>query len=197
MEASPISVLERGLAAVGDLLVAEGVEVGIIVAGGTALNLLGIVQRTTNDVDVLAILQDRAGSGGVMLAPPDPLPEPLQRAIARVARDFQLPEDWMNTVVGLQWRAGLPPELEHRLRWRRYGGLRVGLVARYDLIFLKLYAAADSGGPSSVHFQDLLALRPTERELLAAVAWVREQDPTPAFSTIVEQVMTHARERLG
>lgn len=197
MEASPISVLERGLAAVGDLLAAEGVEIGIIVAGGTALNLLGIVQRTTDDVDVLAILQDQAASGGVMLAPPDPLPEPLQRAIARVARDFQLPEDWMNTVVGLQWRAGLPPELERRLRWRRYGGLRVGLVARYDLIFLKLYAAADSGGPSSVHFQDLLALRPTERELLAAVAWVREQDPTPAFSTIVEQVMTHARERLG
>lgn len=32
---------------------------------------------------------------------------------------------------------------------------------------------------------------------LAAVAWVREQDPTPEFSTIVEQVMTHARERVG
>ncbi|MFI5341634.1 MAG: hypothetical protein ACHQ7N_17565 [Candidatus Methylomirabilales bacterium] len=197
MEAGPISVLERGLAAVGDLLAAEGVEVGIVVVGGTALNLLGIVQRTTNDVDVLAILQDPAGSGAVTLAPPDPLPEPLQRAIARVARDFQLPEDWMNTVVGLQWQTGLPPGLERRLRWRRYGSLRVGLVARYDLIFLKLYAAADSGGPSSVHFQDLLALRPTERELQAAVAWVRGQDPTPGFSTIVEQVMTHARERAG
>lgn len=197
MDARPISILERGLAAVGDLLAAEGVEVGIIVAGGTALNLLGVVQRTTDDVDVLAILRDRAGSDGVTLAPPDPLPEPLQRAIARVARDFQLPEDWMNTVVGLQWQTGLPLGLERRLRWRRYGGLRVGLVARYDLIFLKLYAAADSGGPSSVHFQDLLALRPTERELQAAAAWVREQDPTPEFSTIVEQVMTHARERVG
>jgi len=32
---------------------------------------------------------------------------------------------------------------------------------------------------------------------LAAVAWVREQDPTPEFSTIVEQVMTHARESVG
>lgn len=197
MDASPISQIERGLGAVGDLLAAEGVEIGIVVVGGTALNLLGIVQRTTNDVDVLAILQNRAGSGGVTLAPPDPLPEPLQRAIARVARDFQLPEDWMNTVVGLQWQTGLPPGLERRLRWRRYEGLRVGLVARYDLIFLKLYAAADSGGPSGVHFQDLLALRPTEHELQAAVAWVREQDPTPEFSTIVEQVMTHARERLG
>ncbi len=197
MDASPIAVLERGLAAVGDLLAAEGVEVGIIVVGGTALNLLGIVQRTTSDVDVLAILQDPAASGGVTLAPPDPLPEPLQRAIARVARDFQLPDDWMNTVVGLQWETGLPPGLERRLRWRRYGALRVGLVARYDLIFLKLYAAADSGGPSSVHFQDLLALRPTERELQAAAAWVRQQDPTPEFSTIVEQVMAHARDRAG
>ena len=54
-----------------------------------------------------------------------------------------------------------------------------------------------SFGPSSVHYQDLLALRPTERELQTAVAWVREQDPTPEFSTIVEQVMTHVRERLG
>ncbi len=197
MDASPISLLERGLGAVGDLLAAEGVEVGIVVVGGTALNLLGIVQRTTDDVDVLAILQDQAGSGGVTLAPPDPLPEPLRRAIARVARDFQLPEDWMNTVVGLQWQTGLPPGLERRLRWRRYGGLRVGLVARYDLIFLKVYAAGDSGGPSSVHFQDLLALRPTGHELQAAAAWVRGQDPTPEFSTIVEQVMTHVRERVG
>jgi hypothetical protein len=32
---------------------------------------------------------------------------------------------------------------------------------------------------------------------MAAAAWVQEQDPTPDFSTIVEQVITHARERLG
>lgn len=172
-------------------------EIGVVVVGGTALNLLGIVQRTTNDVDVLAISQRRDDSGEVTLAPPDPLPEPLRRAIVRVARDFQLFDNWMNTVVGLQWQTGLPAGLERRLHWLRYGGLRVGLVTRYDLIFLKLYAAADSSGPSSVHFQDLLALRPNERELQAAAAWVREQDPTPEFSTIVEQVMTHVRERLG
>jgi hypothetical protein len=71
-------------------------------------------------------------------------------------------------------------------------GVEVGIV--HDLIFLKLYAAADSGGPASVHFQDLLALRPTERELLAAAAWVRGQDPTPAFARILEQVIEHARE---
>lgn len=194
MEAGPIAVIERGLAAVGELLAAEGVDVGIVVVGGVAMNLLGIVKRTTTDVDVLALVSSPADTRQVELAPPEPFPEPLRRAIAIVARDFQLPDDWMNTVVGLQWQTGLPPGLESRLHWRRYGGLRVGLADRYDLIFLKLYAAADSGGPSSIHFQDLLGLRPTEPELLAAAAWVRGQDPTPEFARILEQVIAHARE---
>jgi hypothetical protein len=73
----------------------------------------------------------------------------------------------------------------------------VGLADRYDLIFLKLYAAADSGGPSSVHFQDLVALRPTEGELNAAASWARGQDPTPAFSDILEQVIGHVRKSVG
>ena len=196
MEAEAIPGIERGLSAVGELLAAEGVEVGIVVVGGVALNLLGVVKRTTTDVDVLAIVPSLTDTGEVALAPPEPLPEPLRRAIATVARDLQLPNDWMNTVVGLQWETGLPPGMGRRLHWRQFAGLRVGLADRYDLIFLKLYAAADSGSPTSVHFQDLLALRPTERELLAAAAWVREQDPTPAFVRILEQVIEHARKSI-
>jgi len=196
MEAEAIPGIERGLSAVGELLAAEGVEIGIVVVGGVALNLLGIVKRTTTDVDVLAIVPSLTDTGEVALAPPEPLPEPLRRAIATVARDLQLPDDWMNTVVGLQWETGLPPGMGRRLHWRQFAGLRVGLADRYDLIFLKLYAAAASGGPASVHFQDLLALRPTERELLAAAAWVRGQDPTPAFARILEQVIEHAKENI-
>ncbi len=194
MEARSPADIERALAAVGELLSAEGAEIGIVVVGGTALNLLGIVERATRDVDVLAVLQGKPTAGRAALAPPDPLPEPLQRAVATVARDFGFPGDWMNSVVGLQWQTGLPPGLERRLHWRQYGGLRVGLADRYDLIFLKLYAAADSGGPTSVHFQDLLALRPVEAELNTAAAWVRGQDPTPAFSAILEQVIAHVRK---
>ena len=89
----PIAAIERGLTSVGELLAIDGVEVGIAVVGGTALNLLGIVQRTTSDVDVLAILRSGSDPPGETLVPPDPLPDPLQRAIARVARDFQLPPD--------------------------------------------------------------------------------------------------------
>ncbi len=144
MEPRLSAEIERALGAVGELLGTERAEVGIVVVGGTALNLLGIVERTTRDVDVLAIVRDGPAVGRVVLAPPDPLPVPLRRAITTVARDFGLSEEWMNTVVGLQWQTGLPPGLERRLHWRRYGGLTVGLADRYDLIFifLKLYAAA-------------------------------------------------------
>lgn len=47
---------------------------------------------------------------------------------------------------------------------------RVGLVHRNDLVFFKLFASVDSGGPKSVHYQDLIALRPSPGELLDAAA---------------------------
>lgn len=187
------SDIERVFAALGELLAAEGMEFGIVVLGGAALNLLGIVERTTRDVDVLAITSSTLGDGLLSLTPPEPLPEPLKRAIDRVARDFRLPEDWVDTTMGLQLQTGLPPGLERRIHWSRYGGLVVGLVDRYDLIYFKLYAAADSGGPASVHYQDLIALRPSSIELQEAATWVRKQDPSAGFSIILEQVMERLR----
>ena len=187
------SDIERVFAALGELLAAEGMEFGIVVLGGAALNLLGIVERTTRDVDVLAITSSTLGDGLLSLTPPEPLPEPLKRAIDRGARDFRLPEDWVDTTMGLQLQTGLPPGLERRIHWSRYGGLVVGLVDRYDLIYFKLYAAADSGGPASVHYQDLIALSPSSIELQEAATWVRKQDPSAGFSIILEQVMERLR----
>jgi len=187
------SDIERVFAALGELLTAEGMEFGIVVLGGAALNLLGIVERTTRDVDVLAITSSTLEDGLLSLTPPEPLPEPLKRVIDRVARDFRLPEDWVDTTMGLQLQTGLPPGLERRIHWSRYGGLVVGLVDRYDLIYFKLYAAADSGGPASVHYQDLIALRPSSIELQEAATWVRKQDPSAGFSIILEQVMERLR----
>jgi hypothetical protein len=47
-----------------------------------------------------------------------------------------------------------------------------------------------------VHFQDLLALRPTEIELKEAAEWVRLQDTSPQFAEILEQVLDHAIRNL-
>lgn len=81
--------------------------------------------------------------------------------------------------------------------WRRYGALHVGVVSRYDMIFFKLYAAADSPGTGSVHFQDLLALNPSKLELTKAEKWVRAQDPSPTFQAILNQVLEALDARLG
>lgn len=46
--------LEEVLQAVGNLLEAQGEDVGIVVVGVASLNLMGFVLRTTNDVDIIA-----------------------------------------------------------------------------------------------------------------------------------------------
>lgn len=180
--------------AVGDLLEEEGERVGIVVVGGTAMILRGVVTRSTEDVDILAIAHPGAEGTQGAIRPPDPLPASLRRAMAKVARDFNLPEDWMNSTVAAQWQTGLPPGLESRIKWLRFGGLSIGVAHRLDLIFLKLYAAVDSEGPQSVHYQDLLALRPRRRELEQASAWVKGQDTSAEFSRMLNEVLDHVSQ---
>ena len=192
--------IDEALSLVGELLAAEGEEYAVVILGGAALNLLGIVERTTTDVDILAFATPRPQGvpmPGTLSEPPNPLPEPLARAAAMVARDLGLDSHWLNAGPALQWRAGLPPGLEQRLHWRRYESLWVGVVDRYDLIFFKLFAAADSTGPKNVHYQDLLALRPSAAELGAATDWVRTQDASPEFTDILHRVTAHVRGDLG
>ncbi len=183
--------LLRAIQAVGEVLAAEGESVGIAVVGGAAMILGGHASRLTDDVDIIAVTRAGRKDGPGKIAPPDPLPAPLGRAVSRVARDFNLPQDWMNSTVGALWDSGLPPGFEKRLRWLQFGGLAVGLAHRQDLIFLKLYAAADSEGPQSVHYQDLLALRPERNHLAAAARWARAQDPSPESARVLEQVLEH------
>jgi hypothetical protein len=179
--------IEEALAAVGDLLQAGGEEIAVVVVGGATLNLLGIVRRSTSDVDVIAqAYRDEAGQ--LRLAHAEPFPESLQRAIQTVARDFSLAADWMNAAVGKQWAQGLPPSTSEEITWRTYGGLDVGLVGRRALITLKLFATVDQG-PKSVHHQDLVELAPTDDELREAAAWVETQDASPIFPQLVQEAV--------
>jgi len=189
----PVPNIVQAMRAVGELLAAEGESVAIVVVGGAAMILLGNVTRLTEDVDIIATATWRK-TFPARIAPPDPLPAPLLRAISKVARDFNLPESWMNSEVGAQWETGLPPGLEKRIRWQLFGGLAVGVADPRDLIFLKLYAAVDSEGPQSVHYQDLLALRPSEHELAAAATWARAQDTSAEFAQMLGEVMNHVSQ---
>jgi len=185
-------VLEAALKAVGELMEQERTEVALVVVGGATLNLLGLIDRVTQDVDVIARAVEPIGALPARLAPPDPLPDALQRAILRVARDFGLAPDWINTAIARQWSQGLPPWLPQDITWRRYGGLQLGLVGRRTLIALKLFAAADQS-VRSVHAQDLLALNPSDEELDEAAAWVTTQDASDSFPRLVREVVEHVR----
>jgi hypothetical protein len=188
------SDLESALSAVGELLAAEDEHIAIVVVGGATLNLLGVVQRATSDVDVIA-RAFRTPTGELRLERALPFPPPLARAIRTVARDFGLPDDWMNAVVEAQWTQGLPPGLPEDITWRGYGGgLDVGLVGRRTLIDLKLFAAVDRG-PGSVHFQDLIALDPSEEELRRAEGWILTQDAAPEWSSLVHEVIEDVERR--
>lgn len=192
--------IEKALQLVGELLASGGHEYAIVVVGGAAMNMLGVVERSTADVDIVAFARARANgkpSADSIEAPPEPMPEALRGAAHTVASDLGLDENWLNTESALQWRAGLPRGISRRIQWSRYSGLWVGVIDRYDLIFFKLFAAADSTGPRSKHYRDLVALHPTARELQDAAKWVETQDASPEFGAILTKVVAHASKDLG
>lgn len=49
--------IEQALRRVGQLLDSDGHGYAIVILGGAALNLLGIIDRPTSDVDILAFAE--------------------------------------------------------------------------------------------------------------------------------------------
>lgn len=177
---------ERALAALGEQLATAGASADLVISGGAGLQVLGLIDRSTEDVDVLATFEDGLRSS-------DPLPPPVVEAASRVARLLQLPDDWLNAgpTSLLQW--GLPEGFTDRLISKRYGPLTIHLASRLDQICFKLYAFADLGGGR--HEKDLLSLRPTPDELAFAAAWVRTQDPSTGFDSMLVKALAYLEQR--
>jgi hypothetical protein len=167
---------EQILSALGEQLAARGERYELVVIGGSGLLALGLIERSTKDVDIVAL------RSGDELDSADPLPAGLRAARDLVARDFSLPTDWLNPGPTQLLDLGLPDGFVDRLERRDYGAaLVVYLASRYDQIHFKLYAAVDQGGPGK-HEADLRALAPTEAELIAAARWSRSHDPSPGYA---------------
>jgi hypothetical protein len=158
-----------------DALAIEGAEpVDWIICGGTALRILGLVERSTRDVDVIS----GWSSATLEVVPIDRFPRAVERAIVRVAeahpelRTSGIP--WVNLGASGLLDFGLPPGCTQRLTTRAIGPhLTLRLPDRRDLIAFKLFAAADAAhGRQSVHTSDVRALAPTEDELRCAIDWV-------------------------
>ena len=169
------------------LELAEVERVRLIICGGSALIATGLRQRTTKDVDVVALMASNSD-----LVSPDPLPDFLLEAAKTVARDLGLFENWLNNGPsrgeGGLYQMGLPQGIADRLITREYGArLTVYFIGRFDQIHFKLYAAADQR--DGTHLTDLQALNPTEAELEAAARWAMTHDVSEGFKTVLRQTL--------
>lgn len=172
------------LSALGEQLEARDKHLELVVIGGSALLAVGLIARTTRDVDVVAFLADET------LVDPRPFPADLISARDQVARDFDLPENWLNAAPASLLDLGLPAGFVGRLERRDYGGsLTVHFASRFDQIHFKLYALTDQG--AGKHEADLRALEPTSDELVTAALWARTHDPSEAFLEELEAALTH------
>ena len=159
----------------------KGSSIGLVVCGGTALAALGLMRRTTKDVDVLAEAEET--ERGLAIHSIEQFPAWLTAAAKVVARDFGLPEQWLNLGPASQAASGLPEGFASRLVKKSYGVyLTIFFTGRTDQIYFKLYAAVDR---DDYHVQDLFALKPEDAEIEKATQWVLTQDVSTAFRSIL------------
>lgn len=153
-----------------------------VVIGGSALVLMGVVQRNTRDVDVLV--------------------PALPAAIAAAARDFakqqrhaggDLVDDWFNNgpiqlgdVLPAGWR-------EHVERIFEGQSLILSTLGRADLIKSKLFALCDRG----TDLPDCIALAPTAEELAECLPWLELRDGNELWPAHVRNTVAELGRRLG
>lgn len=184
--------IEKILMALSEQLEAEGVmRLELVVCGGIALNMLGYIQRTTKDIDVIAFV-DKNKDGLTFLTKADPLKPSLLTAARKVQRDFNLPDNWLNAGPASVMDFGLPEGLMDRVETCSYGkNLIIHFLGRYDQIHFKLYAVVDQGGGK--HYDDLMALKPTAEELEKAARWSITQDPSEGYKLVLKDFL----EKIG
>jgi hypothetical protein len=182
--------VETILNALGEQLESSaGESIELLVCGGSALIFLGLVQRTTKDVDILAYVK-RTQRGNTSFIKAQLTNSEFIRASKKVARDFNLPENWINTGPTSAVDLGLPDGIMERATKREFGRkLTVHFLSRYDQIHFKLYAVVDQG--AGKHFDDLLALGPTADELEQAARWSMTHDESEGYRQVLKNLLNH------
>lgn len=97
--------------------------------------------------------------------------------------DLPVDKPWLNDGPSFLFEMGLPDGWESRTTTRAFGGLVVHLLAREDLIVLKLWAATNARAPGrrARDLVDLRLLKPTRDELLGAARWCLAKDAAAGF----------------
>lgn len=161
----------------------------LVACGGSALQVLDLIRRATKDVDIVAyVRRDERGDPTFIKA--DPLSPELLLAARKVARDFNLPDDWLNPGPTSALDFGLPEGLLERVVTRQFGTkLIVHFLGRYDQICFKVYAATDQG--PGKHLDDLLLLKPTADEIEQAARWSMSHDSSEGYRQSLRDLLEH------
>jgi hypothetical protein len=140
-------------------LAGRGLRFEAVIVGGSALVLLGVVTRTTDDCDVL-----------------DPeIPAPIIAAARDFAAASGIGAEWLNSKGHdcVQVPGCLPEGWRSRVRVAFAGNaLQLMRPGRLDLLCTKLVALVDRG----IDYQDCVALKPTLEQLRAAWPFVEQYE---------------------
>ena len=83
--------LNEALRALAETLEARHLRYELVAVGGSGLLLLGLINRATADLDIVAVVE-----GGEYVKA-DPLPQPLADAARDVGEVFGIAADWLNS----------------------------------------------------------------------------------------------------
>ncbi len=160
----------------------NGESFSAIVIGATALSILGVVNRQTQDVDVL-----------------DPrIPESIRKLAVdfvtfQARKGISLEPNWLNNGPQLVTEI-LDPGWKSRLQILYQGkALTLQTLGRVDFLGTKLDAMCQRGDD----FDDIVRMKPTKEELEKAVIWVKKQDVNPGWPNWVDMQAKKIAEALS
>jgi hypothetical protein len=180
--------IEHALAVLGRRMALDGApDMEVLCCGASALCVLGLLSRSTMDVDVLGVVvRDRD------LDPCEVFPVEMERAIANAGLELGLADDWFNGSASRLLERGVPEgTLERSLAHRRAFGpcLTVRFLDRKDQVALKLFASMDPVDGIR-HLRDLEEIFPEADEVSHALSWMGGWQSSDAFRSKLKAIVT-------
>jgi hypothetical protein len=164
--------IEHALKVLGRRMALDGApDMEVLCCGASALCVLGLLSRSTMDVDVLGVVVR-----DLDLDPCEVFPMEMERAIANAGLELGLADDWFNGSASRLLERGVPAgTLERSFAHRRTFGpcLTVRFLDRRDQVALKLFAAMDPVDGIR-HLKDLEEISPEAEEISHALEWMEE-----------------------
>jgi len=180
--------IEHALKVLGRRMALDGApDMEVLCCGASALCVLGLLSRSTMDVDVLGVVVR-----DLDLDPCEVFPMEMERAIANAGLELGLADDWFNGSASRMLERGVPAgTLERSFAHRRTFGpcLTVRFLDRRDQVALKLFAAMDPVDGIR-HLKDLEEISPEAEEISHALEWMEEWESSISFRRKLKEIVT-------